>query len=576
MTGSGTLLDPYVIWDVDDLQDMNFDLTAYYELGQNIDALPAKWGWASQIRRPTGDFFSAGAWNVFPAAPATKWDKIDEVVADGDATYIEGVTNGADADFTFPAFAVPATAENIGLKLTAIVRNDGTGTSRLRFRLRVNGVNYVKLKSSFTSSAYVQFKGVWNENPDTGLPWTVNDINGVGPSPLQAIGVEAFDATPDLRITQFYATAFSMGFEPIGQDTGAPADRFSGYFDGKEFTISNLLINRPEGYKCVGLFGINQIWTSGYLRNVGLENVDITGEGNVGSLIGFAEYMTLLADGIISDVWATGIVRGEDVLIGGFTGYNGSLIQDCWTSCEVIILGEVTHARQNGGFVGLNDRVIRRCYATGNITVNHQTGRDIEEIGGFVGYHNNQEIDQCFSTGDVLINDDGMALDDVWAIGGFCGDNWGNGIRNCYARGNVTVTAGTGIAEDVGGLCGWSESPVVNCYSTGSVSAPGFATVGGLVGQNWGSVVTDSFWDTNTSGMLISDGGTGLPTAQMKDSDTFITAGWGFGAEWGMTGVCNDGYPCLLGVTPSCAWAPVVPPPPYRVNRAYALAREEL
>ncbi|MBA7713105.1 hypothetical protein ES703_122103 [subsurface metagenome] len=32
MTGSGTKLAPYIIWDVDDLQAMENDLTAYYEL----------------------------------------------------------------------------------------------------------------------------------------------------------------------------------------------------------------------------------------------------------------------------------------------------------------------------------------------------------------------------------------------------------------------------------------------------------------------------------------------------------------------------------------------------------------
>jgi len=38
MTGSGTLLDPYIILTVNDLQDMEDDLDAYYELGANIDA----------------------------------------------------------------------------------------------------------------------------------------------------------------------------------------------------------------------------------------------------------------------------------------------------------------------------------------------------------------------------------------------------------------------------------------------------------------------------------------------------------------------------------------------------------
>jgi len=38
MTGSGTALDPYIITTVTDLQNMNDDKTAYYELGGNIDA----------------------------------------------------------------------------------------------------------------------------------------------------------------------------------------------------------------------------------------------------------------------------------------------------------------------------------------------------------------------------------------------------------------------------------------------------------------------------------------------------------------------------------------------------------
>jgi len=44
MTGSGTAADPYIIYDVDDLQAIENDLSAYYELGGNIDA-SATSGW---------------------------------------------------------------------------------------------------------------------------------------------------------------------------------------------------------------------------------------------------------------------------------------------------------------------------------------------------------------------------------------------------------------------------------------------------------------------------------------------------------------------------------------------------
>jgi len=56
------------------------------------------------------------------------------------------------------------------------------------------------------------------------------------------------------------------------------------------------------------------------------------------------------------------------------------------------------------------------------------------------------------------------------------------------------------------------------------VAGEGF--VGGLVGLNEDSTVSDSFWDTETIGQATSDGGTGKTTAQMQDFTTFSGAGW--------------------------------------------------
>jgi hypothetical protein len=46
------------------------------------------------------------------------------------------------------------------------------------------------------------------------------------------------------------------------------------------------------------------------------------------------------------------------------------------------------------------------------------------------------------------------------------------------------------------------------------------------VGQNLYGVVSNSFWDTQSSGQAISGGGTGKTTTQMKDFTTFSVAGW--------------------------------------------------
>ena len=49
-----------------------------------------------------------------------------------------------------------------------------------------------------------------------------------------------------------------------------------------------------------------------------------------------------------------------------------------------------------------------------------------------------------------------------------------------------------------------------------------------------GGTVTNSFWDTQTSGQATSAGGTGLTTAQMMTQSTYTGAGWDFTNTWFM------------------------------------------
>jgi hypothetical protein len=77
---------------------------------------------------------------------------------------------------------------------------------------------------------------------------------------------------------------------------------------------------------------------------------------------------------------------------------------------------------------------------------------------------------------------------------------------------------------------------IASSYSTGTVS--GESSVGGLVGTNheywdWDDsssacIVTQCFWDVETSGQATSDGGTGKTTTEMQTARTFLDAGWDF------------------------------------------------
>jgi hypothetical protein len=77
---------------------------------------------------------------------------------------------------------------------------------------------------------------------------------------------------------------------------------------------------------------------------------------------------------------------------------------------------------------------------------------------------------------------------------------------------------------------GSHNGTVVNSYSLGNVT--GNSHVGGLVGYSEGSV-SNSFWNTETSGQATSDGGTGKTTAQMQNITTFS------GVTWNITAVAN-------------------------------------
>ena len=163
-------------------------------------------------------------------------------------------------------------------------------------------------------------------------------------------------------------------------------------------------------------------------------------------------------------------------------------------------------------------------------------------VGGLVG-ENRGSVSNSYVTFSVIGNS---------TVGGLVGENYGS-VSNSYATGNVS---GVGIAIAIGGLVGWTyySSDISNSYAAGSVT--GLSSVGGLVGQDYGSVsnsyatgsvsgstnvgglegfkgagtITNSYWDTETSGQSSSAGGTGKTSAQMRQQATF--SGFDFTNNW--------------------------------------------
>ena len=256
------------------------------------------------------------------------------------------------------------------------------------------------------------------------------------------------------------------GWDPIGDSL----DQFGAEFDGNGHSISNLYINLPAADH-VGLFASTN--DSGLIRRMGLTNIGVTGKVFVGGLVGRNR-------GTVIASHASGNVSG-DAGVGGLVGGSRgtSTVRDSYAAVTV---SAAQHSA--GGLVGGNGGTIISCYATGDVT-------SINQVGGLTG------ISSDSNTATIISS---------YATGNVTGDRQVGGLL-----GRQGGTAGTGLI-----------GAIISSYATGSVSGNS-SSVGGLVGTNVReSMVTASYWDTQTSGQTAGVGegdSTGVraqTTAQLK------------------------------------------------------------
>ena len=364
---------------------------------------------------------------------------------------------------------------------------------------------------------------------------------------------------------------------------GGTVHQFTGSYNGREHVIDHLTSTK-------GLFCYIK---NAEISNLGIINVNISGDGSLGGLTGYS------VDSDISNCYATGSVTGTEGTIGGLIGkISGSVVSNCHfvgtvsssgspvggligysyfstvnnSYTDITVTGGGTSITgKTGGLIGSNSfSDVIQCYAIGSVA-------GTIGVGGLVGMHfeyNNEIIDKCYSSCSVksTVNYAGGlvgrnyakirnsyssgAVNGVNNVGGLVGKNDSGVIINCYSLSPVHGTS------YVGGLVGYNGNAIENCYSVGSVT--GNDQYGGLVGDNsWGDHVKNSFWDIVTSGQLLSEKGTGKTTAEMKMSSTYtntvtsegLSTAWDFLGNphndvgnddyWNIDGIHNDGYPWL-------------------------------
>ncbi|WP_158607328.1 MBG domain-containing protein [Rhodohalobacter sp. SW132] len=358
---------------------------------------------------------------VISSSPTVTTSLVSSITTTG-ATFSGNATDDG-GDFVTERGFVYATTSGPTTSDTKIQVGSGTGA----FEEAITGL-------SAETTYYVRAYAINSQGTSYGSEQIFTTLSifaggaGTEADPYQVETAEHLDSVRDYADSHFIQTAdidlgvspwnVGEGWEPIeggDEGPGGGGSPFSGSYDGNGHTISGLTINRESDYG-VGLFGSTS--TGSTISNLGLIDVDVTGNGHVGGMVGNS-------NGTISNSYVTGTVHGTAREIGGLVGRGG-----------------------------LNDNV-----------------------------------------------------------------------SSSYA--NVSVSGG----DAVGGLVGQTQGYYDKTYSIGIVE--GGTDVGGLVGNRGsGGEIKNSFWDTETSGSVNSDGGTGLSIAQMKTKSTFTDAGWDFDTVW--------------------------------------------
>lgn len=220
---------------------------------------------------------------------------------------------------------------------------------------------------------------------------------------------------------------------------GTYSNPFKGTFDGAKedgssYTISNLLINKPE-MSDVGLFGFT---SAGEVKNFTLKNAKVTGYLDVGAVAG-TPYTSKY-----SNINVTGLIQ-----VNGFSYVGGALGKNAYANIT------------NVDVTGDEGSCVKADSVEGNLAYRTY-------VGGLVGFmgEGSHVVQDC----DVKIDVTGSTCD----VGGILGIlHYGNTLTNCTYEGSLTLTdPDQEDGVDFGALVGvvhtdsTNDTTISNCTAT--------------------------------------------------------------------------------------------------------------
>ena len=222
-------------------------------------------------------------------------------------------------------------------------------------------------------------------------------------------------------------------FVPIAAGKGDT--QFSGIFDGNGYTISDLYIdaakigevenpfcNKDKPFCNAQNAGFIAVLGGGTVKNLILENADITASTNLGDILGKDNPITVgsivawQASGTVEGCFATGTIQtsGAGNVVGGIVGnMKGGTVKNNLSTISIRVSGDESYV---GGIVGAirgNATLTANAY-DGSSLVNNGDG----SIGGVVGYHDKGTltISQAFFDSDVTKEGIGKTSNDSTVV----------------------------------------------------------------------------------------------------------------------------------------------------------------
>ncbi len=312
----------------------------------------------------------------------------------------------------------------------------------------------------------------------------------------------------------------TAGWQPIGNSM----IYFRGTYNGNFYTISNLYVYRPAT-SGVGLIG----YSTGTIKNVIMENVDITGYQYTGGLTG--------TSGCIMNSSVSGRVTANGTQCGGIAGFPMGNVYRCFSTAAI------TGTYFVGGIIGNTDSDVYDCFATGPVS-------GTSDVGGLIGYLDKSDPDvyRCYSIGSVSgsgggliggVDGNGDAYYSYWntetsgktsSAGGTAKTTPEMKTQTTYSTWDFSTTSGIWAMDSEGSIndgypyLTWQITPATQA------SAISFSDI-----EDLQMTVTWTNGDATRRVAFIKEGASGSATPVMANSYTAQSV-YGSGTQIGSTG----------------------------------------